>query len=103
MTIRHWLFCASFLFVALAAHAQDYAREQRWADEVLPALVVGDAVYLQTGSGHRFLALHTPAQSAQTAIVLVHGIGVHPDHGVIGILRQSLAESGYATLSVQMP
>jgi alpha/beta superfamily hydrolase len=35
--------------------------------------------------------------------VIVHGIGVHPDHGVIGALRSSLADAGYTTLSIQMP
>jgi pimeloyl-ACP methyl ester carboxylesterase len=33
----------------------------------------------------------------------VHGIGVHPDHGVIGSLRIRLADAGYTTLSIQMP
>jgi pimeloyl-ACP methyl ester carboxylesterase len=28
---------------------------------------------------------------------------VHPDYGVIGILRTTLADMGYATLSIQMP
>lgn len=34
---------------------------------------------------------------------MVHGLGVHPDWGLINPLRSQLAESGYATLSVQMP
>ena len=29
---------------ACSAHAADYAREERWAQEVVPSLVVGDAV-----------------------------------------------------------
>lgn len=86
-----------------AAAAQDYAREQRWADEVVPGVVVGDPLWLTLASGHRFLTLYTEAPAATTAIVLVHGVGVHPDHGVIGILRGKLAELGYTTLSVQMP
>jgi alpha/beta superfamily hydrolase len=36
-------------------------------------------------------------------LVIVHGIGVHPDHGIIGTLRMELADKGYATLSIQMP
>ncbi|MBS1218396.1 MAG: hypothetical protein H6R21_1529, partial [Proteobacteria bacterium] len=31
-----------------AAGIADYAREKKWADEVVPGLVVGDPVYLQT-------------------------------------------------------
>ena len=91
------------LMAALPAAAQDYAREKRWADEVVPALVVGDAVWLETSAGRRFLAIHAPASSPKGAAVIVHGIGVHPDHGVIGVLRARLTDMGWTTLSVQMP
>lgn len=94
------------LLVGLAlpcALAQDHEREKRWADEILPSLVVGDAARIRAASGREFLALHAPAQGARTAIVLVHGVGVHPDHGVIGILRDKLNALGYTTLSIQMP
>ena len=88
-----------------AAHAQDYEREKRWADEVLPGLVVGDAVSIKATSGREFLALYTKGagNSAKPAIVLVHGVGVHPDFGVIGSLRVKLADLGYTTLAIQMP
>jgi predicted alpha/beta-hydrolase family hydrolase len=36
-------------------------------------------------------------------VAIVHGMGVHPDWGLINPLRSGLAEQGYATLSVQMP
>ena len=89
------------------AGAQDYAREKRWADEIVPAVVVGDPVYLQQTRGkdpaHRFLGLFTEAPGARTAIVLVHGVGVHPDHGIIGSLRVKLNDAGYTTLAIQMP
>ncbi len=87
-------------------HAQDYEREKRWADEVVPGLVVGDAVRIKAASNREFLALYTEPikpNPALPAIVLVHGVGVHPDFGVIGILRAKLADLGYATLAVQMP
>jgi pimeloyl-ACP methyl ester carboxylesterase len=87
--------------------AQDYAREKRWADEIVPAVVVGDPVYIQQTRGknpsHKFLALYADAPGAKTAIVLAHGVGVHPDHGLIGALRLKLNDAGFATLSVQMP
>jgi len=35
------------LLAAPLARAQDYAREKRWANEVVPNIVVGDAVWLQ--------------------------------------------------------
>lgn len=106
-----------FLAVALAAItlpgfserascAPDYAREARLAQEVVPAIVVGDAVYLATSRQPRILAIYTAASPpvlASAAIIVVHGSGVHPDWGLINGLRTSLAESGMATLAVQMP
>lgn len=83
--------------------ASDYGREKKWADEVLPSVLTGDPVYLEQADGHQFMSLYTPADSAKTAVILVHGIGVHPDWGLISVLRQSLAEAGHTTLSVQMP
>jgi pimeloyl-ACP methyl ester carboxylesterase len=95
--------CLLLACLACAAHAQDYAREARWRAEVVPNLVVGDAVDLHTPAGHAFLALHIPGEAKKPAVVLVHGRGVHPDHGVIGALRMALADMGFATLSIQMP
>ena len=91
------------LVCALGAGAQDYEREKRWADEVVASLVVGDAVQIKLPAGREFLGLYTEAKPAKGAVLLVHGIGVHPDHGVIGFLRAALPEAGYATLSIQMP
>jgi alpha/beta superfamily hydrolase len=91
------------LLAAFPASGQDYAREKRWADEVVPNLVVGDAVWLETSAGRSFLAIHAPAAKPKGAVVIVHGIGVHPDHGVIGVLRTKLTDLGWSTLSVQMP
>jgi dienelactone hydrolase len=96
------LVLASQLF-ATASFAADYAREKKWADEIVPGLVVGDAVYLKQANRHEFLALYTPASGAKSAVIVVHGIGIHPDWGLIGTLRVDLADRGYTTLSVQMP
>lgn len=96
--------CAAVLGGAAGvASAQDYEREKRWAAEVIPALVVGDAVQIKASSGREFLGIYTEAKNAKAALVLVHGVGVHPDHGVIGILRTRLADLGYTTLSIQLP
>ena len=38
-----------------AAPAQDYAREKKWADEFVPAIVVGDAVKIRAASGRDFV------------------------------------------------
>ena len=97
------LLSAALCCAFAAAWSQDYAREKRWAEEVVPGLVVGEPVWLELKNGHKFLNVYAAAKDAQVAIVLVHGIGVHPDHGVIGVLRSKLSEMGYATLSAQMP
>lgn len=92
------------LLVSAACFAQaDYAREKRWADEITPGLVVGDAVYLTQKSGHKFLTLYTAVAPPRAAVIVVHGRGWHPDWALIGTLRSGLADQGYTTLSVQMP
>lgn len=89
---------------SLCAGAEpDYAREERLAQEIVPAIVVGDAVYLETPSHRRVLALYTPVSRAKGGVIVVHGAGVHPDWGLDGALRTGLADVGFATLSVQMP
>lgn len=97
--MRHW----AWLLAACigAAAAQDLEREKRWASEVVPNLVVGDAVSIR--AEREFLGIYAEVKDAKTAVLLVHGMGVHPDHGVIGSLRALLADLGYATLSLQMP
>ncbi len=91
------------LACALSSPAQDYEREKRWSDEVVPGLVVGDATWIDGPGGRRFLGIYTEAASPRGSLLLVHGIGVHPDHGVIGTLRTALSDTGYSTLSIQMP
>jgi hypothetical protein len=84
--------------------AADYAREERWAREIVPALVVGDPVYLRTAARPKVLAiLAEPAGVAKGGVIVVHGLGVHPDWGLNGGVRTGLAEAGFVTLSVQMP
>lgn len=90
--------------VMAGATGPDYAREQKWADEVVPGLVVGDPVYLQTPRGHhKFLTLFTPVAGTAKAAIIVHGMGIHPDWGMVGTLRTELADRGVTTLSIQMP
>lgn len=100
---------ATLLLAVLAAgqaRAQDFDREARWRAEVVPGLVAGEAVDIPGPTGRAFLGLLTePATdpAATTLLVIVHGIGVHPDHGIVGRLRMDLADRGYATLAIQMP
>jgi pimeloyl-ACP methyl ester carboxylesterase len=101
--MRTALAALTLALVAAAAQAQDYEREKRLAAEVMASLVVGDAVQLKLPSGREFLGLYTEAKQAKTAVLLVHGVGVHPDFGVIGSLRVALADLGLTTLSIQVP
>lgn len=100
---------AAITLAGVAEHAScaaDYTREARLAQEIVPAIVVGDAVYLTTARQPRVLAIYTESTSpaiAKAAVIVVHGLGLHPDWGLINGLRTGLAEAGMSTLSVQMP
>jgi hypothetical protein len=95
------LLCA--VFDACAAGA-DYAREDRLGAEIVPAIVVGDPIYLTTSRRPRVLAIFTmPETKPVGGAVIVHGLGAHADWGLINGLRTDLSDVGIATLSVQMP
>src|SRR5512135_1048688 len=82
----------------------DMAREDRWAEQVAPDVVVGDVVWLSTKLRAKVLAIYTkPSGTAKAAVIVVHGLGVNPDWDLINVVRTSLADHGFATLSVQMP
>ena len=39
--------------------AMDYEREKRWSDQIVPAVLIGDPVWIKQKNGHEFLgALH---------------------------------------------
>ena len=101
--MRAWFISLLLAVSASAFAASDYVREKNWADEVTPGIVVGDAVYLEQKNRHKFLGIYTEAANARMGVVVVHGVGIHPDWGMIGTLRQRLPDYGYATLSIQMP
>jgi len=94
--------CAPLLALA-QQQPSDYAREKRWADEIVPSLVVGEPVWLEAPRTQKFLGIYAEAKNAKGAVILAHGLGVHPDYGIIGELRTRLPEMGYTTLSIQMP
>src|SRR2546430_14428641 len=97
--------CAAAMCAPLLAFAQqqpsDYAREKRWADEIVPQIVSGEPVWLEAPRTEKFLGIYTEVKNSKGAIILAHGLGVHPDYGVIGELRTRLADAGYTTLSIQ--
>ena len=93
----------ALLMPAVACAEADYAREKRWADEIVPGILVGQPVTLELASGRRFLGIYAAAGKDPPGVVIVHGAGLHPDWGLNGVLRSALADAGYATLAVQMP
>src|SRR3989338_3779526 len=101
--MRTWLIALLLAVSTPVFAASDYAREKRGADEITPGIAVGDPVYLEQKNRHKFLGIYTEADKAKMGLVVVHGIGIHPDWGMVSTLRQRLPDHGYTTLSIQMP
>ena len=121
-TFKHMMYWLLFLMLPAAAsqaetqHAAisteqakiskpDYAKEQRWAEQVVDFLIDGEPVWLKADQ-HKFLGIYTEAvtETPHGAVILIHGGGVHPDwQQVIKPLRTRLPKRGWATLSLQMP
>lgn len=94
-----------FSAVSLAAEEvlPDYARETRLADQIVDMILDGDPVWLEANE-REFLGIYTEADAVGTAVLILHGRGFHPDWAdAVNPLRVGLAESGYSTLSLQMP
>jgi len=88
-----------------AASKSDQAKEKRWEEQIVPSLLVGEAVNLKA-AGVEFLGLYAEndTDKAIGGVVLIHGIGVHPAWPeIIDPLRMGLPEAGWHTLSIQMP
>jgi triacylglycerol esterase/lipase EstA (alpha/beta hydrolase family) len=88
---------------ANAPKQSDYAREARWAQEFEPAVVVGDTLRLKQANGHSFAAISAAMRGQSRFVILVHGPGVHPDHGLTHKLRIALHDKDFATLAIQAP
>ncbi len=97
------LFFTVLLLLPSIASASDLAREKRMAEEIVDTILDGDAVFLKTDN-HEFLAIYTEADDAKGVAIILHGRGFHPDWSdTVNPLRVGLVESGWSTLSVQMP
>ena len=70
----------ALLAVSLNLQASDLAKEKRWADQIVDAILDGEAVWLDDGAS-KFLGIYTEVQP----------------------LRVGLIEHNWNTLSIQMP
>ena len=97
-------FALSCLLVSLTATASDIAKEKRWADQVVEALMDGDELWLKTDdkANQEFLGIYTESTTdSKNAVLIMHGTGIHPDwQQIIQPLRVGLTESGWHTLSI---
>jgi len=105
-TINHFILYTAITALLMSGRivaAPDYSREKRWADEVTPSILVGSPVYLEQKNKHKFLTILAEPDNAKLAIIVVHGMGLNPDWGLIGTIRTRLYDFGYTTFSLQMP
>lgn len=106
LTYKYFLLLSlMFVFTANGASKSDLAKEKRWEEQIVPSIMVGEDVKL-TADGVEFLALYAESttEHQKGAVILLHGIGVHPAWpDVIEPLRMELPNSGWHTLSLQMP
>lgn len=98
------LLLVTLLALSFNLHASDLAKEKRWADQVVDAILDGEAVWLNDGSSE-FLGIYTEADEDKgRAVIVMHGTGIHPDwQQVVQPLRVGLIEHNWNTLSIQMP
>ena len=103
ISILRLLFITALL-ASFSAHASDLAKEKRWADQVVDAIIDGEAVWLNDGNSE-FLGIYTEAEDdSGRAVIVMHGTGIHPDwQQVVQPLRVGLTEHNWNTLSIQMP
>ncbi|MDH5601828.1 MAG: alpha/beta hydrolase family protein [Gammaproteobacteria bacterium] len=91
--------------VLFSVQASDLAREKRLADEIIDSIMDGEPEYLSDGK-NKFLSIYmeTDAEKPKGAVIIMHGRGYHPNwKDVVRPLRIGLPESGWHTLSIQMP
>lgn len=92
-------------FAASIVQASDLAKEQRWADQIIDSIMVGEAQWL-VAENQKFLSIYTNITTEKSfgGIIVLHGVGVHPNWtDIVHPLRTRLPDFGWHTLSLQMP
>lgn len=90
---------------SLPLQAQDFAREDRLANQIVDAIFDGEPTMLEA-DGREFLSIYmeSDADEPRGAAIVLHGRGFHPDWPEVAQpLRVGLTEHGWHTLSLQMP
>jgi len=96
-----------------AEDIKELSREQQIAEKLTVTADVDEIISLKAPGG-RFIGLYKRARVSEISetktgeingvVILVHGMGAHPDWpDVISPLRTRLTETGWSTLSIQMP
>jgi len=98
------LLVISLSLLSFNLYASDLDKEKRWADQVVEAILDGEAVWMNDGKSD-FLGIYTEAEEDKgRAVIVMHGTGIHPDWTqVVQPLRVGLTEHNWNTLSIQMP
>ena len=95
-----YFLCFAFGCQIAPGYASDLEKEKRWSQQIVDALLVGEAVQLDA-DGTAFLGIYTEASegAGDRAVILLHGIGAHPDWPEItNPLRSELPEHGWSSL-----
>jgi len=106
--IKRLLFVRLLFIIVFAfsynVYASDLEKEKRWAEQVVDAILDGEAVWLNDDASD-FLGIYTEAEEDKgRAVIVMHGTGIHPDwQQVVQPLRVGLVEHNWNTLSIQMP
>jgi len=99
------LSCCLFILPSVLA-GPDRDRENEIAENLVEKLTFGEPIWFNKDTSRGFFGIFTETflGNRQHAVILVHGIGQHPDWpGVISSLRIGLSQEGMTTLSIQMP
>lgn len=103
--MRHTGWVIVLLLLVGSSSASDLARERRIALELEDSILIGSPLRLSS-SETEFFAIHAESATDRLlgGVIILHGSGANPNwHDVVFPLRSQLPESGWETLSIQLP
>lgn len=90
---------------SVSADALDRQYEKEVSEKLTEAVDEDEVVWLEA-KGEKFLSLliKQTNQKAKGAVIILHGMGAHPDWPqTISPMRKALAEHGWTSVSIQLP